>query len=291
MNFNFLLLIKFKSLGRILMKFLVFILFFVVLLFIGANKTNNETVNKVSKAGLEVVGPVMYVLEFPARIIHNVYTYVYDVSRVFTDNRALQEENKQMLYLQNKVHTLEVENRLLSRLLNYVPPAEATYVSAKIIAETGDDFTHAMIIYIGDAKVKKVQVVLAAESVIGRIEQVGGKYAKVILLNDISSKIPVVIERTRVRGILSGNNTALPQLIFTKSTADIQEGDLVVTSGIGGTFPAGLPIGFVNSIKGNEIDVEMISDLDRVEYVRVVDYGLSAENENVFELLQENPDE
>ena len=291
MNFNFLLLIKFKSLGRILMKFLVFILFFVVLLFIGANKTNNETVNKVSKAGLEVVGPVMYVLEFPARIIHNVYTYVYDVSRVFTDNRALQEENKQMLYLQNKVHTLEVENRLLSRLLNYVPPAEATYVSAKIIAETGDDFTHAMIIYIGDAKVKKGQVVLAAESVIGRIEQVGGKYAKVILLNDISSKIPVVIERTRVRGILSGNNTALPQLIFTKSTADIQEGDLVVTSGIGGTFPAGLPIGFVNSIKGNEIDVEMISDLDRVEYVRVVDYGLSAENENVFELLQENPDE
>jgi len=291
MNFNFLLLIKFKSLGRILMKFLVFILFFVVLLFIGANKTNNETVNKVSKAGLEVVGPVMYVLEFPARIIHNVYTYVYDVSRVFTDNRALQEENKQMLYLQNKVHTLEVENRLLSRLLNYVPPAEATYVSAKIIAETGDDFTHAMIIYIGDAKVKKGQVVLAAESVIGRIEQVGGKYAKVILLNDISSKIPVVIERTRVRGILSGNNTALPQLIFTKSTADIQEGDLVVTSGIGGIFPAGLPIGFVNSIKGNEIDVEMISDLDRVEYVRVVDYGLSAENENVFELLQENPDE
>lgn len=291
MNFNFLLLIKFKSLGRILMKFLVFILFFVVLLFIGANKTNNETVNKVSKAGLEVVGPVMYVLEFPARIIHNVYTYVYDVSRVFTDNRALQEENKQMLYLQNKVHTLEVENRLLSRLLNYVPPAEATYVSAKIIAETGDDFTHAMIIYIGDAKVKKGQVVLAAESVIGRIEQVGGKYAKVILLNDISSKIPVVIERTRVRGILSGNNTALPQLIFTKSTADIQEGDLVVTSGIGGIFPAGLPIGFVNSIKGNEIDVEMISDLDRVEYVRVVDYGLSAENENLFELLQENPDE
>lgn len=291
MNFNFLLLIKFKSLGRILMRFLVIFLFLIIILFIGATKVNNESVAKVSQAGLKIVGPVMYVLEFPARIIHKVYTYVYDISRVYADNRALQEENKQMLYLQNKVHTLEVENRLLSRLLNYVPPPEATYVSAKIIAETGDDFTHAMIIYIGDAEIRKGQVVLAAESVIGRIDEVGGKYAKVILLNDISSKIPVVIERTRARGILSGNNTALPQLIFTKSTADIQEGDLVVTSGIGGIFPAGLPIGFVNSIKGNEIEVETISDLDRVEYVRVVDYGFASENDNEYELLQENQNE
>lgn len=291
MNFNFLLLIKFKTLGRILMRFIVLILFFITIMFILATKSNNATVAKVSQAGLQAVGPIMYVLETPARIIHKVYTYIYDLSRVYADNRALKEENKQMLYLQNKVHTLEVENKLLSKLLNYLPPPEATYVSAKIIAETGDDFTHAMIIYIGDANVKKGQVVLASESVIGRIDQVGGKYAKVILLNDIGSKIPVLIERTRARGILSGNNTAFPKLIFTKSTEDIQEGDLVVTSGIGGIFPAGLPIGFINSIRGNEIEVETISDLDRVEYVRVVDYGLSSENEDISEVLQENKNE
>ena len=269
---------KLNVLSRILVKFIVFILFFATFILIILSKTNNPIIDKLNKAGLNVVGPVMYVLEFPARVIHRAYTYVYDVSRVYADNQALREENEQMLYLQNKVHTLEVENHLLSKLLNYSPPPEAKYISAKIIAESGDDFTHTLIIYVGDAKVKKGQVVLASESVIGRVDAVGGRYAKVILLNDIGSKIPVVIERTRVRGILSGNNTRFPQLIFTKSTADIQEGDLVVTSGVGGIFPADLPIGFVNSVKGSEINVETISDLDRVEYVRIIDYGLSAEN-------------
>lgn len=278
MNFNLLQFMKLNVLSRVLVKFVVFVLFITTLVLIVLNKTNNPIVDKLNSAGLNIVGPVMYVLESPARFIHRAYTYVYDISRVYADNRALREENEQMLYLQNRVHTLEVENQLLSRLLNYAPPPQAKYVSAKIIAESGDDFTHTLIIYIGDNKVKKGQVVLASESVIGRIDQIGGKYAKVILLNDISSKIPVVVERTRARGILSGDNTQLPKLIFTKSSADIQEGDLVVTSGVGGTFPADLPIGFVNSIKGGEISIETISDLDRVEYVRVVDYGLSAED-------------
>lgn len=287
MNFNLLQFMKLDVISRVLIKFIILILFLATFVFIILSKTNNPIVDKINTVGLNIVGPVMYVLEFPARVIHRAYTYVYDISRVYADNQALREENEQMLYLQNKVHTLEVENRLLSKLLNYSPPMDAKYISAKIIAELGDDFTHTLIIYVGDAKVKKGQVVLASESVIGRIDGVGGKYAKVILLNDISSKIPVAIERTRARGILSGNNTRFPQLIFTKSTADIQEGDLVVTSGVGGIFPADLPIGFVNSIKGSDINIETISDLDRVEYVRVIDYGLLAEDFDINNLGEE----
>ena len=287
MNFNILQLIKFKAVGRFLQRLFVVLFLILSVVFVGLNKTDNAIVDKINEVGLEFVGPVMYVLEFPARVIHRAYTYVYDLQRVYADNQALKEENKQMLYLQNKVHTLQVENELLSKLLNYSPPPEAKHISAKVIAETGDDFTHTLIIYIGNAKVKKGQVVLASESVIGRIDRVSKNYAKVLLLNDINSKIPVLIERNRVRGILSGNNTQFPQLIFTKSTADIKEGDLVVTSGVGGIFPAGLPIGFINSVRGTEIDVETISDLERVEYVRVIDYGLSAEDSDIGDLTDD----
>lgn len=287
MNFNILQLIKFKAVGRFLQRLFLVLFLILSVVFVGLNKTDNAIVDKINEAGLEFVGPVMYVLEFPARVIHKAYTYVYDLRRVYADNQALKEENKQMLYLQNKVHTLQVENELLSKLLNYSPPPEAKHISAKVIAETGDDFTHTLIIYIGNAKVKKGQVVLAAESVIGRIDRVSKNYAKVLLLNDINSKIPVLIERNRVRGILSGNNTQFPQLIFTKSAADIKEGDLVVTSGVGGIFPAGLPIGFINSVRGTEIDVETISDLERVEYVRVIDYGLSAEDSDIGDLTDD----
>ena len=159
-------------------------------------------------------------------------------------------------------------------------------MSAKIIAESGDSFTHTLLVYIGNEAVKKGQIVLGDESVIGRIDKVSGHYAKVILVTDINSKIPVVVERTRVRGILSGNNTALPQLMFIRTTSDIQEGDVIVTSGVGGMFPSGLPIGFVNSIKNGVIDVETMADISRVEYVRIVDYGLSAANDELSDFME-----
>ena len=160
------------------------------------------------------------------------------------------------------------------------------FVTARVIAEEGDAFSHSIIAYTGDKKVRKGQVALSDKGVVGRVDKVGNVYAKIILITDINSKIPVVIERTRVRGILSGNNTAMPQLMFTRSTSDIQEGDVVVTSGVGGMFPSGLPIGFVNSIKNGVIDVETMADISRIEYVRIVDYGLSAESESLNDFLE-----
>lgn len=280
------LLIRIGELKTLLRRTFVFILFISAFLLILLSRVDSVVVDAANRVVMNVTGPVMQIVELPSRVIHRVYTYFYDISHIYEDNRALQVENKQMMLLQNKVRTLEVENQLLERLLNYVPPAEATFISAKIIAESGDSFTHTLLVYIGDEAVKKGQIVLGDESVIGRIDKVSGRYAKVILVTDINSKIPVVIERTRVRGILSGNNTAMPQLMFTRSASDIQEGDVVVTSGVGGMFPSGLPIGFVNSIKNGVIDVETMADISRIEYVRIVDYGLSAESESLNDFLE-----
>ena len=282
------LLIQTGELKVILRRVFIALLVLCSLMFILLSKVNNQTVDKIDRAILRLTGPVMQVVEYPARIVHRVYTYLYDISRIYIDNRELRAENKQMLILQNKVRSLEVENQLLSRLLNYIPPADANFISAKIIAETGDNFTHILFVYIGNEAVHKGQIVLGDESVIGRIDTVSGKYAKVILVTDINSKIPVVVERTRVRGILSGDNTEMPELIFTRSTADIQEGDIIVTSGVGGMFPAGLPIGFVSMIKGSEIRVETMADLSRIEYVRIVDYGLTPDEAENLENLSES---
>ncbi len=280
------LLIKIGELKVLLRRFFILILFLGAFFSILLSRFDSFLVDTVHKVVLDVTGPVMHVVEFPSRVIYKVYTYFYDLSHIYSENRSLRLENKQMMILQNKVRTLEVENQLLERLLNYTPPAEATFISAKIIAESGDNFTHTLLVYIGDNDVKKGQIVLGDESVIGRIDKVSGKYAKVILVTDINSKIPVVVERTRARGILSGNNTSMPLLIFTRSTADIQEGDVVVTSGVGGMFPAGLPVGFISSMKKGEIEVETMADISRVEYVRIVDYGLSNEDESLSKMLE-----
>lgn len=273
------LLIKVGDLKNLCRRLFVVVLFLTAFLFILLSNIDSVVVGAVDKAVIQATGPVMRVVEFPARVIHRAWTYFSDMAHIYKENEQLRAENKQMMILQNKVRTLEVENQLLSRLLNYVPPAEASFMSAQIVAESGDNFTHLLLVYIGDEAVRKGQVVMGDESVIGRIDTVSAPYAKVILITDINSKIPVVVERTRVRGILSGNNTALPELIFTRSVADIREGDIIVTSGVGGMFPSGLPIGFVSAINGNKVEVEPMADIERIEYVRVVDYGLPQEND------------
>ncbi len=273
------LLIKVGELKDLFRKLFVVILFLTAFLFIMLSRFDSVAIEALNKVVIKVTGPVMQVVELPARVIHHVWTYFYDISHIYAENQLLRDENKQMMILQNKVRTLEVENQLLSRLLNYVPPAEASFMSAQVVAESGDKFTHLLLIYVGNEAVKKGQIVMGDESVIGRIDTVSPPYAKVILITDINSKIPVVVERTRVRGILSGNNKDLPQLIFMRSTTDVQEGDIVVTSGVGGMFPAGLPIGFISSINGNKVEVEPMADLSRVEYVRIVDYGLAPDAE------------
>ena len=273
------LLIKVGDLKNLCRRLFVVVLFLTAFLLILLSNIDSMVVGAVDKAVIQATGPVMRVVEFPARVIHRAWTYFSDVAHIYKENEQLRAENKQMMILQNKVRTLEVENQLLSRLLNYVPPAEASFMSAQIVAESGDNFTHLLLVYIGDEAVRKGQVVMGDESVIGRIDTVSAPYAKVILITDINSKIPVVVERTRVRGILSGNNTALPELIFTRSVVDIREGDIIVTSGVGGMFPSGLPIGFVSAINGNKVEVEPMADIERIEYVRVVDYGLPQEND------------
>lgn len=280
-------LIQFGELKTFFRRLFVVLLFLVAFLTILLSRVDSLIVRAVDKVVIDMTGPVMQVVEFPARAVHRVYTYFYDISHIYADNQQLRHENKQMMILQNKVRTLEVENQLLSRLLNYVPPREATFMSAQIVAEASDNFTHMLLVYIGDEPVRKGQIVMSNESVIGRVESVGHKFAKVILITDINSKIPVLVERTRVRGILSGNNTAMPELIFTRSNADIQAGDIVVTSGSGGLFPAGLPVGFVQTVEESGlVTVEPMADISRLEYVRIVDYGLAQENEILTDFIE-----
>lgn len=256
-------------------KFAIVLLFVSAFVFMLLNKTDTFLVEKTSTLATDVVSPLIDVLVIPARSVANVYDYFRELKQIHKDNRELRNENKKLLALYDAMRVLEVENRLLSGLLNYTPPPEAKFLTARIIAEEGDAFSHSVIVYTGAHKgVKKGQVALGERGVIGRVDKVGNLYSKVILITDINSKIPVVVERTRVRGILSGDNTTVPKLVFLPLSAEVNVGDRIVTSGVAGVFPAGLPIGRISSVEKNNVEVKPYNDLGRTEYVRIVDYGL-----------------
>lgn len=255
-------------------KFALVILFLSAFVLMLVNKTDTVIIEKTSSIATDLVSPAIDVLVIPAKGIGKVYDYFKDLQQIHQDNLRLKEENKTLSNLYDRARALEIENKLLSNLLNYVTPPAADYITARVIAEEGDAFSHSVIAYVGGKNVKKGQVALSDKGVVGRVDQVGDMYAKIILMTDINSKIPVMVEKTRVRGILSGDNTTTPKMIFIPLESELNIGDRIVTSGVAGVFPAGLPVGKVVSINKNEIRIKPFGDLEQLEYVKLVNYGL-----------------
>lgn len=257
-------------------KFAIVLLFFIAFIMMMFNKAENILIDKTSSVAADIFSPVVEFLTIPAKIVSGALNYFYDFHNIREENKKLKKENQELVIKNSRANSLEVENRLLAKLLNYVPPRGISFFTAKVVAEEGNAFSRALIIYTaGNSNIKKGQVVLSDSGVIGRVEKVGAAYSKVLLVTDINSKIPVMVEQSRIRGILSGDNTSVPKLIFTPLEAQLNIGDRIVTSGVAGVFPPGLPIGKIVSTQKNNIKIRTFSDLDLIEYVRVVDYHLA----------------
>ncbi len=115
---------------------------------------------------------------------------------------------------------------------------------------------------------------IASIGLVGRIGSAGQHSARVLLLTDLNSRIPVVIESSRERAVLTGDNTGHPRLEFLAVDARITVGDRIVTSGQGGLFPPGLDIGVVSVVGEERSLVQPYVNWDRLELVTVLDYTL-----------------
>lgn len=271
---------QFKLFAR---KVLIALVFVSALAFMMLSKADTVILNKTTGLVSATLSPFIQVLQFPGKIVYKGYEKVRDITTVYSQNEKLKEENLNLLVLKNQISVLKSENKLLGNMLNYTSLPEVSFITAQVVAEEGDGFSHSMIVYTGkENTVEEQQVVLGYESVVGRVEQVQGKYAQIILITDINSKIPVIAERSRERAILSGDNTLKPKLLYTKLNADIQKGDRIVTSGVAGAFPVGLPVGIVSDITEDGIEVTPIADIERLEFVKIVNYDIYS---NVVNML------
>lgn len=277
--------IKLSQFKIFIRKVLIAAIFVSALAFMMLSKADTVVLNKTTGTVSAILSPIIKIMQFPGHIIYTGYEKALDIANVYEQNKELKKENAELLMIKNKLRTLQAENKILGTMLNYENLPEEKYVTAKVVAEEGDGFSHSLIVYIANNhNVMKNQVVLGNDSVVGRVESVSGKYARVILITDISSKIPVIVERSREKAILSGDNTLVPKLLYTDIDADIKKGDRIVTSGVAGVFPVGLPIGIVSATE-KDIQVRPISDIERLEFVKIVDYGIY---QDVLKIYDEN---
>ena len=224
----------------------------------------------------DLAAPVLELVSRPAASVDSTVDRVHDVFALYTENARLREENARLMQWQQAAQNLRAENQRLKQLLNLTPDPQASFVSGKVVANSGGAFVRSVLVNAGRADgVVRGQAAIAGEGLAGRVAEVGERTARVLLLTDLNSRIPVVIDSSRERAVLAGDNSDQPRLLYVPPRAGVKVGDRIVTSGHGGIFPPGLPVGVVASIEDAMIRVEPFVELSRLDFLRIVDYGLS----------------
>jgi rod shape-determining protein MreC len=169
---------------------------------------------------------------------------------------------------------LLLENAALREALNATSePQEAMAVTARVVSDRAGPFVHTVLVNAGmDHGVTKNMAAVSDGGLVGRVIEVGRRSARVLLLTDFNSRLPVLVQPSRDRAILTGNNSRQPKLIFLPLNPRLAVGDQVVTSGQDGVLPPGLPVGRVSAIDGTGVTVTPFVDWDRLEYLRLLAY-------------------
>ena len=225
---------------------------------------------------MDGAAPALDVLSRPAAALATAAHRVLGFMTVYSDNVRLAEENERLLGWQQVALRLSAENAQLRDLTKLVPEPRISFVTARVVADSGGAYVRTLMIDAGrDNGVARGQAAMTGEGLVGRVSEVGARAARILLITDLNSRVPVAVDGTRQRAILAGDNSARPSLRYVDAGGGIKIGDRIVTSGQGGVFPPGLPVGFVVSVDSEAPQVEPYAALTRLDYLRVVDYGLA----------------
>ncbi len=185
------------------------------------------------------------------------------------ENLKLKLEIASLSKAQGLASSLKAENTALKEILNVPQNIEAKFVTAKIVGTMMSPFTSYAIIQAGENdNVKVNDIITGTKGLIGRITETGNNYSTVMLINDHNSRIPVITENSKVRGILARQDNNL-KIIYLEEDHNAQVGEIILTSGDGKIFPKGIPIATIIKVKDREAFVEMLDDLNKIDFVVV----------------------
>lgn len=211
--------------------------------------------NPLRDALARLVTPVQLALHRAGRPLFNLTERVARLTRLEAENEALRAENAA---LKNQLILLEearIENETLRRQLAFKSAApNYQLLAAEVVGQDSSDFLRYIIIDRGTADgVRRGMPVLAAEGLVGRVEEVSVNSAKVLLITDPSSSVAALIQRTRATGVVQGQLGEQMVMRYLLPDSPVMPGDVVLTSGLGGNFPKRLVIGTVVRVERQDV--------------------------------------
>ena len=190
---------------------------------------------------------------------------------LYDQNQELRRELQRMKAWKEAAVQLEQQNaKLLAQNQVRLDP-KLTSVSGVVLADSGSPFRQSVLLNVGSRDgIVDGWATTDGLGIVGRISGVGERTARVILLTDASSRIPVTIQPSGQKAMLVGDNTAAPPIEYLETPELVRPGDRVVSSGDGGVFPAGLLVGVVEADSEKRLRARLSADYERLNFLRVL---------------------
>lgn len=207
--------------------------------------------------------------------------FLWEARHLKRENELLRQQVRDLTWENNRLHEYVYENGRLLKLLKFKEhyAKRFTLLGARVIARSPNNWYSTLTVDRGEFDgVKKDQVVVSDAGVVGRIVSVGPHTAKVLLILDRDGAVGAMVQENRTLGIVEGSkdNLGLLKMVHLPYDADLKRGQVVVTSGLGGVFPRGIPIGKVLKFEdeGSGVDkyaiVKPFVDFDRLEELFII---------------------
>lgn len=222
-----------------------------------------------------VVSPVQYLAAVPEQMLQSAYAGVRTRNSLKRENQALQREMLEMRSQLQRYDFLSEENTRLRRLLAAETHSESTRMVAEVIAVDSDPFSQQVVINKGLMHGAFIgQPVVDDQGILGQIASIGATTARVILISDTSHAIPARSERSGIRVVAQGiGETERLELMHVPHSTELEEGELLFSSALGGVFPEGYPVAVIKRIRRDEslpfaqVEATPVAQLDRIHMV------------------------
>lgn len=227
----------------------------------------SQKFSAVHKLTLEVTGPVQKVATRATDYLAVFKDKYSDLANVREENKRLWDELLECRAATYRSREALATNTSLQKLLNFRESYDQPMLATKIVGKDPSPWFRTVIVDRGsnDGLTKGMPVV-NGEGIVGQVFAVSPNYSKVLLAIAPSSAIDVLLQKTRVRGILKGTGSLVYKLDYVLKKHDVQEGDHIVTAGYGGLFPTGMPVGVVSKVvrkrRGMFLDIEVTPTVD-----------------------------
>ncbi|GAA5252083.1 rod shape-determining protein MreC [Candidatus Rickettsia kedanie] len=232
------------------------------------------TPKKISSISLEVTGRIV---STGLAVYEDIFGYINSITQKFVYFQDLERQNielkleiARLQHLQSEVESVRAENIALKDLLTIAEEEEFEYITTKLLSVSFNPLSRTAVISAGKKQgIEPDQIVVNSGKLIGKVIEVSNNYAKVMLISDINSRIPIKANSSREQGILAGNNNN-SKILYLPNNHLVQKDEEIVTSGHGNIYPAGILVGYVSKVTEHDVMVNLAADLSKTEFVQVL---------------------